>query len=140
MGVEQRLRDVGLDARHRHDQARLEAALAPGEDLAGLQSPMPASSRSIRQLRIRSFSFDGRRLTIRLPSVLPICTIAPVEIMLRTILVAVPAFSRVEPEMTSGPTSGAMSMSTSSPSRLGRLQAMPTVAAPRPHRADGAST
>ena len=72
----------------------------------------------------------GCRSIIRLPSVLPIRIMAPVEIMLRTILVAVPAFSRVEPAMISGPTRSAISRSTCWPSRLGRLQAIPTVAGP----------
>ena len=80
---------------------------------------------------MRSFSFEGRRSIIRFPRVLPIRTIAPVEIMFRIILVAVPALRRVEPAMISGPTSGAISRSASRPSRLGRLQAIPTVAAPR---------
>ena len=43
---------------------------------------------------------------------MPRCTIATVVSMLSTILVAVPAFSRVEPAMTSGPTAGEMTMST----------------------------
>jgi hypothetical protein len=73
----------------------------------------------------------GWRSIIRLPRVLPIRTIAPVVIMFRTSLVAVPAFSRVDPAMTSGPTKGAISRSTARPRGLGRLHAIPTVAAPR---------
>ena len=36
----------------------------------------------------------------------------PVEIMFNTSLVAVPAFMRVDPVMTSGPVTGVMAMST----------------------------
>ena len=41
---------------------------------------------------------------------------APVVIMFRIIFCAVPAFMRVEPEMTSGPTSATMAMSAASAS------------------------
>jgi len=51
--------------------------------------------------------------------------------MLSTIFCAVPAFMRVEPAMTSGPTRGAMVTSASSPSGEGRLQTSPMVSAPR---------
>ena len=54
----------------------------------------------------------ARRSTIRLPKVLPSRTIAPVLSMFSTSLVAVPAFSRVEPLRTSGPTTGVMARST----------------------------
>ena len=60
----------------------------------------------IRRARSRSFSEPVWTSTIRLPYVFPVRTIAPVVSMLRTILVAVPAFSRVDPAMTSGPTAG----------------------------------
>ena len=138
--IEQCLGLVGLDTGQGDDQRRVSSVprTAPGSRGRDRRRS-PAISRSMRRLRILSFSLVGRRSTIRLPRVLPICTIAPVEIMFRTILVAVPAFKRVEPEMTSAPTSRAISRSTSAPSRLGRLQAMPTVAAPRRRRLpDGA--
>ena len=54
---------------------------------------------------------------------------APVVIMLRTIFVAVPALSRVEPLMISGPTIGQIMMSHSGASQLVWLQARPIVAA-----------
>ncbi len=43
---------------------------------------------------------------------MPIRIIAAVVSMLRTIFVAVPAFSRVDPAITSGPTAGAIVRST----------------------------
>src|SRR3954463_12967195 len=45
---------------------------------------------------------------MRLPYVLPTRIIAPVVIMLSTIFVAVPAFIRVDPVMTSGPVIGTL--------------------------------
>ena len=58
-------------------------------------------------------------------------TIAPVEIMLRIIFWAVPAFKRVEPVSTSGPTTGSMARSAAFPPRLPALHAMATVLQPR---------
>ena len=54
--------------------------------------------------------------------------------MLSTILVAVPALSRVEPAMTSGPTAGAMTTSTKVCSSVPGQQVMNTTLAP-PRRA-----
>jgi hypothetical protein len=55
---------------------------------------------------------------------------APVVSMLSTSLVAVPAFSRVEPLMTSGPTTGVIIRSAASASAEPSLQASPIAAAP----------
>ena len=72
--------------------AAAERILIETDDQAALSiRAIAVSSRKIRRLRILSFSFNGWRSTIRLPSVLPIRTIAPVDIMFKIILVAVPA-------------------------------------------------
>src|SRR5690606_36149873 len=71
----------------------------------------PSVSIRMRWPRSRSFSHVTWRSTIRLPYTLPSFTIVAVLIVLSTILVAVPAFMRVEPVITSGPTSGAMTTS-----------------------------
>ena len=73
------------------------------------------TSTTIRSLRSRSFAFVALRSTIRLPYVLPMRIIAPVVIMLSTILVAVPALRRVDPVTTSGPTIAITATSTCDP-------------------------
>ena len=62
---------------------------------------------TIRRARSASFVFEARRSTIRLPYVFPRRIMAPVLSILSTIFVAVPAFMRVEPLTTSGPTTTA---------------------------------
>jgi len=57
-------------------------------------------------------------------------TIAIVEIMLSASFCAVPAFSRVEPVSTSGPTSISMAMSAAAPTAEFLLHVTPTVAQP----------
>ena len=104
MGVEQRLGLVRRDPRQCHDQGQLEAPAAACQDLGRAVIVDARQLAEDAAERMRSFSLVGWRSIIRLPSVLPIRTIAPVEIMFRTILVAVPALSRVEPAMISGPT------------------------------------
>ena len=69
-----------------------------------LPSGAPVASETIRRTRARSLSFVATTSTIRLPKVLPSRIIAMVEIVLSTSFCAVPALSRVEPAMTSGPT------------------------------------
>ena len=61
---------------------------------------------TMRVARSLSFADPVRTSTIRLPYVLPIRTIGIVVSMFSTSFVAVPAFMRVEPAMTSGPTCG----------------------------------
>ncbi len=72
----------------------------------------------------------ARTSTIRLPNVLPDCTIAIVENMFSTSFWAVPAFNRVDPLITSGPTSTSMGNSTTALSGVRALQESPMVAAP----------
>ena len=67
---------------------------------------------------------------MRLPYVLPSRTIVIVEIMLSTSFCAVPAFSRVEPAITSAPTTTAISCSASRPSSEPSTETTATVSAP----------
>ena len=69
-------------------------------------SSTPVTMRTMRLVRAFNLLLVARRSTIRLPKVLPMRTIAPVVNMFSTSLVAVPAFSRVEPLKISGPTTG----------------------------------
>ncbi len=70
-------------------------------------------------------------------------TMAAVVSMLRTILVAVPAFRRVEPAITSGPTAGAIVRSTKVCSSVPGKQVTKMILAPacrarvRPPRTNG---
>ena len=57
--------------------------------------------------------------------------IVPVEIMFKTIFVAVPALSLVDPLRISGPTTGAIKTSDTSVNSETSLQVTPSVAAPR---------
>ena len=66
----------------------------------------------MRRARSRSLSLVARRSTMRLPQVLPSCTIVAVLIIFSAILVALPAFKRVLPVTTSGPTSNSTGKST----------------------------
>ena len=84
----------------------------------------------MRRERARSFSLEARTSTIRFPYVLPSRIIVIVESMLRTSFCAVPAFSRVEPVSSSGPTTTSMPWSAAAPSALSALQDRPTVSAP----------
>ena len=84
----------------------------------------------IRTARSRSFLFAGRIYFMRLPYTLPNLTITPVDIMLSTSFCAVPAFIRVEPEITSGPTSGEIAMSAMPAMRELGLQERAIVSAP----------
>ena len=79
----------------------------------------------MRRARSRSLSEFDFTSTIRLPYVLPARTIAAVVSMLSTILVAVPAFSRVDPAITSGPTVSTMATSARSFSSDRGSQVMP---------------
>ncbi len=65
-------------------------------------------SRTIRTARAASLLFIADISIILLPYVRPSRTIEIVEIMLSTSFWAVPAFSRVEPVTTSGPTTTSM--------------------------------
>ena len=85
----------------------------------------------MRSARSTSLALVGRTFTIRLPKVAPVRTITPVESMLSTSLVAVPAFIRVEPVRTSGPVAGVMASSAACDSAEPGTQLSPTVSAPR---------
>ena len=74
-----------------------------------------AARRTMRRTRARSLSLVATTSTIRFPKVLPSRIIAIVEIMLSTSFCAVPALSRVDPAITSGPTTTASSCSASAP-------------------------
>src|SRR5215468_9356008 len=74
-------------------------------------SEAPLASTTLRRARSVSFSFPGATATIRPPYVRPSRIIATVEIVLSTSFCAVPALRRVEPAITSGPTTAATSCS-----------------------------
>src|SRR5438445_487305 len=71
----------------------------------------PQHSMTMRWPRSRSLSLVAIRSTIRLPYTLPSRIMAPVVMELSTSLVAVPAFIRVDPVSTSGPTFGRITTS-----------------------------
>src|SRR4029453_16660302 len=64
----------------------------------------PVAVRTILRTRARSFSFSAPTSTIRFPNFFPSRIIEIVEMAFRTSFWAVPAFSRVDPAMNSGPT------------------------------------
>ena len=90
----------------------------------------PVAVSTILRTRARSFSFVAATSTMRLPNVFPSRIIAIVEIMLRTSFCAVPALSRVEPAMNSGPTTTATSCSARRPSSEPSTETTPTARAP----------
>ncbi len=91
----------------------------------------PAHSITIRSPRSRSLSLVAITSTIRLPYTLPSRIMAPVVMALRTSLVAVPAFMRVDPVTASGPTLGRITTSQASASwRGGSVQDSKPVVAP----------
>ena len=127
------LRGVGLDARHERRPAarfRCPPRCMPGSRGRG-RSSIPASSRSMRRAagpQLLVGQAEGPPSGCR--ASLPIRAVAPVEVVSRTILVAVPAFERVEPETTSGrPTRGAMSGSGLAARRAGPVAGDPRPAA-----------
>ena len=64
----------------------------------------------MRRARSSNLLLETDTSTMRLPKTLPSRTITPVLRMLSAILVAVPAFKRVEPVSNSGPLSKRISM------------------------------
>ena len=66
----------------------------------------------IRIERACSLLLRARMLVMRLPVTYPSRIIVTVDSMLRTIFCAVPAFMRLEPASTSGPTTGTIATST----------------------------
>ena len=103
---------------------------ASSETMATFASPSAAASAAssalvghvgreptARRARARSFAFVATTSTIRLPYVRPSRTIVTVEIVFSTSFCAVPAFIRVEPAITSGPTTATTAWSARRPSR-----------------------
>ena len=85
----------------------------------------------MRWARSTSLALVGWTLTMRLLKTAPVLIMTPVESMLSTSLVAVPAFMRVEPVRISGPVAGVMAMSAAwARGELG-MQESPIVSAPR---------
>src|SRR2546427_567328 len=85
----------------------------------------------IRTALAASFALRGCTSTIRLLYTLPNRAIVTVVSMLQISFCAVPAFIRVDPVSTSGPTSGVMAMPASCASSDPGTQVIATVAAPR---------
>src|SRR2546427_1081706 len=88
------------------------------------------SSRTMRDARPRSFAFAGMTPTIRPRYVWPSRVNTPVLIMFSVTFCAVPALSRVEPAMTSGPASTSIAMSAAAASGDAGVQVSPTTRAP----------
>jgi len=91
----------------------------------------PVAAAMMRWARSTSLALVGRTLTMRLPKVAPLRTMMPVDSMLRTSLVAVPAFMRVLPVRTSAPVAGVMAMSAARARAQWGTQLRPMVRAPR---------
>ena len=85
----------------------------------------------IRVARSRSLVLRGCTFTIRLPYTYPRRIITAVLIMFNTSLVAVPAFMRVDPAITSGPTSGVIAIRARRASGESGVQLIPMVNAPK---------
>ena len=90
----------------------------------------PVAVITMRRTRARSFSFAALTSTMRLSNVLPSRIIEMVETMFSTSFWAVPAFSRVEPASSSGPTTTTISRSTARPSSESGAQTTHAVEAP----------
>ena len=90
----------------------------------------PVAAPTIRRTRSWSFSFAATTSTMRFPYVLPRRIIEIVEIVLSTSFCAVPALRRVDPAMNSGPTTTAISWSTSAPSSESDAATTQAVSAP----------
>src|SRR5438309_3545967 len=84
---------------------------AAARDFFATDHEAPVTIPTIRFARATSLSDRVWRSTMRFSYTFPRRTIVATVIMLRIILVAVPARRRVEPVITSGPTSAAMTTS-----------------------------
>ena len=107
--------------------------LCPASSMTRRASPRvtPVASMTTRSPRSTSFSLNAIMSTIKFPKVLPSRIIVPVEMVLRTNFVAVPAFNRVEPVRASGPACTAITKShRSARSSGGWAQVSSPVAAP----------
>src|SRR5205823_899963 len=93
-------------------------------------SSAPLASWTFLRARSRSLAFSGATPTINPANVRPRRIIVTVEIALRTSFCAVPAFRRVEPDTTSGPTMTATSCCALAPSALCGAHTTATQSAP----------
>ena len=100
----------------------------------------PAACSRMLTPRCTSFSFFRWTLTIRFPYTYPRRVMAPLESMFRIIFWAVPAFIRVEPEITSGPTSATIARSAAFSRGELRLQVTAIVLVPRRRAYSSAAT
>src|SRR6266850_998789 len=91
----------------------------------------PLASARIRNARSASFSFVSIMSIIKFSYTCPSRAITAVLSMFNTIFCDVPAFSRVDPVSTSGPTSGAITIFASRAAAIRRLDVTATVNAPR---------
>src|SRR6266403_1738407 len=92
----------------------------------------PLASAKIRSARSASFSFVSSMSIIKFSYTCPSRAITAVLSMFNTIFCDVPAFNRVDPVSTSGPTSGAITIFASRAAAIRRLDVTATVTAPRP--------
>ena len=129
--VEPGARRVRVDPGEKRDDRHARVALGGGRTRRRHpRGGAPVAALTIRRTRASSFSFAGTTSTMRFPYVLPSRIIEIVEIVLSTSFCAVPAFSRVEPARNSGPTTTAISCSTSRPSSESGTATMHAVTAP----------
>src|SRR6267142_646975 len=91
----------------------------------------PLASTKIRRARSASFSFVSIMSIIKFSYTCPRRAITAVLSMFNTIFCDVPAFNRVDPVSTSGPTSGAITILASRAAAIRRLDVTATVNAPR---------
>src|SRR6266851_202625 len=89
------------------------------------------ASARIRSARSASFSFVSIMSIIKFSYTCPSRAITAVLSMLSAIFCDVPAFSRVDPVNTSGPTSGAITIFASRPTGIRKFDVTATVVAPR---------
>ena len=90
----------------------------------------PVSADKMRTARARNLVFRVCTLVIRLPVTYPSFASDAVDNMFSTIFCAVPAFKRVEPATTSGPTTGTMLISAALVIGLFGTHVRATVSAP----------
>src|SRR6266403_4584971 len=91
----------------------------------------PLASAKIRSARSASFSFVSIMSIIKFSYTCPSRAITAVLSMFNTIFCDVPAFNRVDPVSTSGPTSGAITIFASRPTGIRKFDVTATVVAPR---------
>src|SRR6266481_3062157 len=90
----------------------------------------PLASAKIRNARSASFSFVSIMSIIKFSYRCPSRAITAVLSMFSTIFCEVPAFNRVDPVNTSGPTSGAITIFASRPTGMRKFEVTATVVAP----------